>query len=707
MSLALADDPSPDDGYQDIRERITAAETYRRPFELGWLSNLAFVAGQHWLVAPRKGSSRQLSHIQDVDPAYEDKELYTADVITEQRGAALGELQTDSDRPELLLPGDGDESPVDEDVQKQANRSVGHGWDYEWDGDATLLDVRSKTIDLGVSAVRCMFDPSLGKPVMAPNPETGAQERVQAPVHHQTGQPITDAAQAHAYVAGRLEQGAPPVQFKEINEGRIQWKVGSAFNLLSPPGIPHEKNFPWEAWVGAAYLPTVKDIYGPAAANLVADEDISSAIGLGTQQSPQTDGSLGNPQQGRLKDHVWLFTYFERPTAQHPQGRVVELAGKNKTLLRVTPKLPYQKLDGTWCSGIVYFHWWRLNDRFYSRSFIEGLKDPQRMINRRRTQSIEIGDRSMPNLMVTEGQLPVKPAGTPMEVVELKNVPGAPPPVYNDRHGPGPWLNQDVEAFREDLSHASTLSVLKLGEVPPNIDTYSGQALAQEQELSKRAVIRTQHQGGVSELVEFSISDIATYWPDGKQLLVGGGPENELQVHEFKKAQIPPLYVVRPAKGTARPRGQASQLQLVTDIGAAAANFGATQQNPLAWVEWLKASYEAGEPLELPQPPVDNQQETAERENIALLTGEQPAVAYWDNAAVHIPVHRQAEDEARVAQDTDALARIEQHIVEHQAVAAQNAQQIAAQQPPPEEPGAGVAVRPPSPQPSPPTGAAA
>src|SRR4051812_24517030 len=81
----------------EIADRITQAENYRRQFEAGWLTNLAFVAGQHWLVTDIDDPSRTLRHISEVDDRYADRDLYTADVITEQRAAALGELQTDDD----------------------------------------------------------------------------------------------------------------------------------------------------------------------------------------------------------------------------------------------------------------------------------------------------------------------------------------------------------------------------------------------------------------------------------------------------------------------------------------------------------------------------------------------------------------------------------------------------------------------------------
>lgn len=658
---------------QLVRRWIRAAEYHRKPEEIKWLTSLAFVAGQQWVVTDRV--TRTLKDISEVDPRYADVDLYVADIITEQRAAALGELQSDSDRPELLVPEGDDADPESESIADQVNRAVGHGWDFEWDGDAQLADVRRKCVDLGVAGIRCRVDPDAGGPMLD---STGQQ--VQAPVG-EDGVPITDATRAHDYVAQRVMDGKPAATFKPVNNARIRWETGSAFNILVPPGVPHEKDFPWEIWVRPVALEDVKAEY-PAAADLQADSNIGSVLGNTVAEGVQQPlGQWSVP--ARLADHVWLYTVYQRPTKKYPKGRVLIVAGAQKKLLRVIPELPYQLVDGTWHSGIVYFHWWRLTDRFYSRGLIDTLKDPQRATNRAATQTLELIDRSMPFGVIEEDALPEKPSGRPMEWAEVKKGTQI-APQWIEGPGPGDWMWKQREQLMTDAQHASTLSALKLGENPTNVLTYAQFAALQDQEASKRAIIRVDHQLQKSKLVELSLEDIKRFWPESKQLLVAGGNSNELQAHDFEKSRIPTMYVVRPAKGSAKPQSQAASLQLVADIWQGAVAAGAVAMNPIAWVQWLKASYEAGEPLELPQPPTDDQAMVAERENTAMLAGEQPAVAYWDNITVHLPIHRSAEEQARLAGDTGSLQRIEAHIAEHRQVAAQNAQTISSIQPNPQ-----------------------
>src|SRR5215471_5832193 len=117
-----------------IRDRIRQARAYRRTYmEPTWQLNLAYASGKHWL--GWHDATRTLRTIQQLDPRYKGRELYTADVITEYRTTALGELGSDSDLPQLLLRKDDQAS---EDFQEQLNRAVSYGWDHEWRGDDIL-----------------------------------------------------------------------------------------------------------------------------------------------------------------------------------------------------------------------------------------------------------------------------------------------------------------------------------------------------------------------------------------------------------------------------------------------------------------------------------------------------------------------------------------------------------------------------------------
>jgi hypothetical protein len=67
-------------------------------------------------------------------------------------------------------------------------------------------------------------------------------------------------------------------------------------------------------------------------------------------------------------------------------------------------------------------------------------------------------------------------------------------------------------------------------------------------------------------------------------------------------------------------------------------------------------------------------------ENQQMTEGEQPQVQDYDILPQHLPVHREAQDQARAAGDLETYQRLVAHIQDHIEVAQQNAAQLAATQ---------------------------
>src|SRR6266540_6442131 len=156
----VRDDGTLERGYEaakKIRQNIRDAREHRKGFEDIWASDIAFASGKQWLVTDR--FTRALRLISDVNPAYKGRELYTADIITEYRMLALGEHAADDDRPQLLLARD---DKAGEDYADQLNKALAYGWEFEFNADEALAEADRLCIDLGVSAIRCRWDPTQG-----------------------------------------------------------------------------------------------------------------------------------------------------------------------------------------------------------------------------------------------------------------------------------------------------------------------------------------------------------------------------------------------------------------------------------------------------------------------------------------------------------------------------------------------------------------
>lgn len=682
MSIAYQEQPSaavdPSDPAGLWKQRIQQAREDRRRYEPVWLSNLAFAAGKHYLMFDRFTRSMVLPP--QIQTDMEQGNLYTADVITERRMRALGELSSDDDRPELLLVDDGD---TQEDFADQLNKAVGYGWDYEWRGDDALLDLDQKVIDLGTAGIRCRFDPTVGKP--------------KGEFPHLNGKPVMDADQARQLFA---DGPNPQVEMRPIREGRITWEVLSPFNLLVPPGVEHERDFPWEIVVRPVPLDEVKALY-PAAATLTEDVDIGSIIGTDTRSdSPAREVNSALPAtSSRLRDHVWVFTCYQRPNAKYPDGQVVVLAGAQMKFMDSVDELPYVGPDGERRSGISYFHWWRATGRFWSRSLVEAMKDVQRRVNKRLNQIDKTIDRGQPYVIVDKNGNAHKRRGWPMEILALEPTERQPQPVSGVQ--PGSWMYEDKNDAISDLDRASGIGESALGSNPENVQTYSQLALLNEQEQGKRSTIRKGRQLAIGRLVEDSVYDIRTYWGPDKQILLDSD-DDRVESRVFNATKVPSFYIVRTGKGSPGPRTQAAQLQKINDIWNAAEASTAVSLDPARYLRWYSDSLAAGEPLDLPDEPNDAPTDKAKLENHLLTQGQPVEVAYYDPPQIHIPLHREAQIEADMSGDQQTVANIEIHIQQHLAMAQEVAEQQAALQPaPPANPQVGEPGGPPAPPPPP------
>lgn len=637
-----------------VRDNVKAARDYRkRNFESNWQLNLAYRAGQHWVGFDNQ--TRTLRSIQELNARYRSRELVTADVITEYCMTALGELGSDNDRPNLLLRHD---DTVSGDYQDQLNKAVGYAWDHEIDADSVLAQVDRYIVDLGTAAVRCFYDRDAGQTI-ADN------------VPFVQGQPVLNPADAAALFQNGPTQG---VTMGPLKQGKICWEPLSAFHILAQPGVTHERDFTYDCVIRPAPLADVKARYGDVAQSLSEDRDISTSLGVQAPENSSLNPSkfgITDAKTGTLRGHVWLVDYYERPTGRYPRGRRFTLATNDLVLVDYADQLDYVKPDGSYCSGVTYFHWWRVTGRFYSRSLVDVLRPAQFLINKRRTQTNEIIDKSLPYVIVEKNSETTRKKGLVMEMVEVGPAERVPQPVQGV--GPGPWMQGDVESLREDLQHASGINGPRRGENPANISTYSQLALINELDTAKREPIYLERKRGIASLLEDTVYDIRTYWGPDRQIALAG-EDDQLEAAVFDATRIPPFFIVEIGKGQAKPRSQAAELQKVTDIWNAALASGATQASPGAYLRWFKDSIAAGEALELPAEGSEDPAEKADYENHYMSEGVPMPIAYYDIHAAHLPRHRRLQDQAMFEGNQQLWQLVEQHCQLHMAAAAAQAQ---------------------------------
>jgi hypothetical protein len=307
-------------------------------------------------------------------------------------------------------------------------------------------------------------------------------------------------------------------------------------------------------------------------------------------------------------------------------------------LLDVAAELPYQGAPYGPRSGITYFRYWPIKQRFFGMALIEPGLGPQRRRNKRSSQIDEIIDRSLPKVYGEEGSIDVdRITGTPMEFVPLKV--GSSKPIIDPGVPISAALTGDINQCDEDIQKALGINEIGLGNAPAGVSAYSAMALISENDAQKLNPIAQRFKLAVADLGRDTFEAMRN-WPDGKQMLIAGD-DDTLDAVTFERAMLPASFYVRPAKGGTLPRSQASEIQKIADLWNAATVAGVVAQAPQAWIEWYKTSLDEGTSDELPRMDQTNEQRhKAALENIVMHREGQPVpVAPYDDPAVHIPEH--------------------------------------------------------------------
>ena len=669
----------------DWRTRLNRSRADRRQYEIQWQKNQMYAAGIQWLRYNMR-DHRVLEVIKD-DAG---RLLDVVDVLSQYNQTAIGKLAAGDFRPELLTAYDNDD--VAEQYTEQLNRALEYAWEEELRGDRKLISVLRCLVELGTSGMRCRYDRSQGKliaqdvphfdgrPMLPPAP--GGEEQT----YNVDGYQMT----RHAIVGSPGLQSR--VDFRTVREGKIVWEKLSAWNILPPPGVEDPDDFPWELIVRPVALTDLEAIYGDRAQGVGQDriEDMGLlAYSFNRAWDPGLNQTLTPATVTKLEDHALVYTGYLRPTPDYPHGQTVVFTNDGH-LLAADDSLPYNVDPWGPRSGITYFRWQILEGRFWGRSFMEPGMGPQKIRNKRLSQIDETIDRGQAKLIVQKGSLDkAQLKGNPVEILYLE--PGAPQPVPFAGVAPGAWMQADIQLQDDNIERALGIKQVSLGNAPSGVSAYSAMAMLSENDAQKLDPIAQEFRLGIADVVRDTI-EAMNEWPSDKQLYIAG-EQNQLRVEMFDKAKaIPPAFLARPAKGAALPRSQAAEVQKIADLANYAATIGASQANPADWLDWYRRSLDAGKVLPLPSVASFDQQHRAELENSLMAFGAPaPPVTEYDDAQVHIPLHRNSEMQAQTAlvaaqgngdqhgvmQAQQQLQALEQHIQMHLGQAEQNAQQNA------------------------------
>jgi hypothetical protein len=541
--------------------------------------------------------------------------MITSNVLDQYILTAIGRMAANDYLPNFLAATQDENSTQ---ITQQLNDAFRWGWENEWNGERKVLALlRLLAVD-GTAAIRVRYDRKYGDIV--------------GDFPLKDGRPISDRTEARAYVSGLAQKGQT-ADFMQLREGKVCWEVLSFDQFLTPPGYEYPEDFPWIIIKRPVDVAEIKKRYGKLADGIEperidAPESLTSGLGFGDSQGV------------RLNGKAMVYTGYEMPTADSPEGRTIVFTKDN--LLDYFPELPINEHPQGPHHGVHFFRWQVIPGRFAGKAFIENGIGAQTVRNKRITQIDTIIDRNMPKVFVEEQSLARPRTGEPMEVIEVH--PGAPLPQVSQGVPPGKWMLDDIAMQDANLEKNMGMRSISLGQPPQGVSAYSAMALLSENDSLKLDPIAHDLRMSMVALA-WDTMELMRFWPREKQMEIAG-PDGALRAFTFSSNQIPNRYLVTIPRQGSLPRSQAAELQKVNDIWNAAASIG--QPLPL---DWYVSSLNSGKAQKLPANLTNVSKHKAELENIVMYHSKQVVpVSPEDDDAAHVEIH------AQYKQQFDAMA---------------------------------------------------
>lgn len=590
-------------------DRLRDAENDRKKYEWTWRIAQLFLQGAQWVGVAGEGRDARVVAL----PNPQNRERHTVNVITQYFWTLVGKLTAEELDPEIGLKREDREAQA---VQGHVKRTVRYVLQEEVDAPSRQLEVAMCTVQYGTCVVRERWDASVGEPLG------------EVPIGPD-GQPVVDGAAAQELVAQAVAEGGT-VDFVEAHEGAPAWDVFTPFGTFAPPGITKPDKMPWLILGQPVDLDALEMAF-PGKTEGIAEESLSSidAVGLVDSSGDPGAGSASTP--GKLRNHVMLYTGYERPSARFREGRVVHFT--KDRLLREVPQLP-QRRSGRWEFGVAWFFYHRITDRLWGVGAVEQGVGPQFQRNVARSQMIEAKDKMglgrvfAPKGSIEAADLPVGKIG---EVVWFK--PGLSPPVESQGVPPGQWLADEVAMNDADLDKAMGMRDVSLGAAPGGVSAYSAMALLAEQDDKRLGPVLRAMRVSWRDLVYWTMKDCRK-WPASKHMALAGEDET-LETWTYGQAPLPEEFYVTVGVGPALPRSSAAEVQKAFDLFDRSIATG--RPLPLAW---LKESIESGKAMPLPDDKADAHRGKAELENQLMQRGQLVQPHLYDDDQTHLQIHK-------------------------------------------------------------------
>lgn len=617
---------------EDLETLFEAAKQDRMQYEGQWLLNLAFFNRQQWVVFD--SITRKLRAIRSAD---QKQVRMVVNLVRQQVLTKYAKLSQTSPESHAQPASD------DPDDRRQAEVC-----------DAVLEYLRSVdgsegaesrallwAIITGTGIFKVAWNKNAGTLLTYPETmlaistdEMGQEMREDVP-HPKAGQPVLD------------KRGDP------VHLGEIEVEDVAPFEFYPDPfGVTLDQ----KSWCFTQTLRSreyVMERYGvdvepkEVSGHQFIDGQLMSVVGAGQAQ----------PKRG-----VLVKTFRQRSTKKHAEGRYVVYV--DDKVLEQGPN-PYPKAQLPYSSFVDI----PVPGRFWGASIIEDMIDPQRNLNKARSQAIEVRNAMKPKYFVARGAL--RPgqsiSNAPDEIVEYESVPNA---ADNGR----PYVAQgasvpdsmwkDAETSTSEIRAVSGIHEVSNADVPGGVTAARAIGFLQEQDDLRLGPTAKEYERAIAKRDEIKLRLGRQFYDEPRTARIVG-PNDAIKVVDFYKEDIPDDVDVKVRAGSGLPKSRVARQNFILELW----KEGFFKDDPQEAARLMELGDIEGFYRE-----VKRHRAHAERENETMKQAEPRLVEDFHGHKAHIAVHnafRVSEDYERL--DEGAKQVFAEHVAQHKAFAAAEA----------------------------------
>lgn len=577
-------------------------------------------------------------------------------------------------------------SPNEKDIS--AAKIAAKVQDAKWEDDLE----QEKIIETATWAVCCgtifrkdYWDSSFGKVVRIPMTEPVQNEYLDAMGQLQIStqdKPVFD------------EKGSP--MFNEIPLGDNAVDIIDPFRMIVDPNAANESGMNWIMETSIQKLFWIRenfdkngDGYTGEAASVKEESGISTMLELSQRlktlsvkgSGTFTGGSVSGDNS--VKNAAIVKELYIRPTKNHPKGQMI-ISASGKILYRGDS--PYY--DGSPDSWHPYtiFRYETIPGRFWGKSLVEDLVEPQRRINA--IDSLIILNRKTmvaPQRLIPHGsgipegywsgapglQLEYRPVGANGAKPEL--LPGIPLPAQ---------VYQEREVTKNELSQIAGTNEVMQGLRPPGVTTSSGLQLLLEQSFNKFAPLIHRWEKFIERGQTKKLKLIANRYREPRpefinKLRAMNKDISDVEIVNFIGADLRNNCSVRVEAGSSIPRSKAAQQQQLMEL-AQSGILGDLVNDPVGKQKFLDRVGVRGFDVTF-----ENDVKRAQWENEMLDNSSIDGISIlpFENHQVHKEIHsNRMKEPAFMKMPPDIQQMYQMHVQMHDQILQQQAMEAAQQQ---------------------------